>query len=64
MSEIFVLKGSSEMIVQDATPSEECKDYHRYSYIQFGFNGKSFIQPTCKERLPVGKESLIIEKKE
>jgi hypothetical protein len=32
--DVFVIKGTPECLVQDAIPSEACKEYHKNSYIQ------------------------------
>jgi hypothetical protein len=32
--DVFVIKGSNECIAMDATPSKECDEYHKNSYIQ------------------------------
>lgn len=44
----FVIKGSKESIALDATPSEECKEYHRNSCIQINHDDKTYLM-RCSE---------------
>jgi len=46
--EYFVIKGTKECIVLDAIPSEECKEYHRNSFIQYNFIDKTILK-RCSE---------------